>query len=104
MDRYFNHKVLLDSARRKRYREVQVLPTIPKTPDDTYIISTIGDRLDILAFSYYKTVTLWWVIAAANPDIQFSSLYLEPNIQIRIPSEATVNDIGNLMMSLNNNR
>lgn len=104
MDRYQLNKILLDVNKKRRYQEVALVPTIPKTSDDTYVITTIGDRLDTLAFEYYKTVTLWWVIAAANPDIQISSLYLEPGIQIRIPSNITVGEIGSLTSSVNKNR
>ena len=84
-DRYKLNGVVLDKDRKHRYVRAGILPTIDKTPDDTYIITTIGDTLDFLAFDYYKDVNLWWLIAAANPDIPFSSLYLEPGIQIRIP-------------------
>ena len=84
-ERYKQNGVLLNKDRKHRYVRAGILPTIEKSPEDTYIITTIGDTLDYLAFDYYKDVNLWWLIAAANPDIPFSSLYLEPGIQIRIP-------------------
>lgn len=84
-NRYKNNGVLLDKTNKHRYVRAGLLPTIRKTPEDTYIITTIGDRLDLLAHEYYKDSSKWFLIASANPDIAFSSLYLEPGIQIRIP-------------------
>ena len=64
-----------------------ILPTIPKTKLDLYVITVIGDRLDLLAKSYYNDVNLWWVISSANPDIIRKDSYaLKPNLEIRIPA------------------
>lgn len=84
-NRYINVDFLVNTKKKKRYYECRILPTIDKSDDDTYLITTIGDRLDLLAFEYYKSLTSWWVIALANPEYEFSSFYLEPGIQIRIP-------------------
>jgi nucleoid-associated protein YgaU len=43
-----------------------------------------GDRLDNLAYRYYKDATLWWFIANANPEI-FYPEDLKPGQIIRIP-------------------
>lgn len=104
MDRYQLSKILLNTDKKKRYKEALLLPTIPKTANDTYVVATIEDRLDLLAFSYYKNVTLWWVIAAANPDIRFDSFQIEPGTQIRIPSNNVVDEINSLILSVNKNR
>lgn len=85
-NRYKNNGVVLDKDNKRRYVRAGLLPTFLKTSDDTYIITTIGDRLDLLAHEYYKDSSKWFLIASANPDIAFSSLYLEPGIQLRIPS------------------
>jgi len=84
-DRYKNNGILLDKDNKHRYVRAGLLPTLAKTPEDTYIITTIGDRLDLLAHEYYKDSSKWFLIASANPDIAFSSLYLVPGIQLRIP-------------------
>jgi nucleoid-associated protein YgaU len=52
-----------------------------------YVITTVGDRLDSLAYSYYKDATLWWVIAMANNNITKGALYPEPGTQLRIPTD-----------------
>jgi hypothetical protein len=42
----------------------------------------------LLAWKYYKDQTLWWIIARANQEyIGCDSLFIEPGIRIRIPTE-----------------
>lgn len=53
--------------------------------DDIYLISTLGDRFDILAQEYYNDSSLWYIIAAANPTLRRDTLLIEPGIQLRIP-------------------
>jgi hypothetical protein len=43
-----------------------------------------GDRLDKLAYSFYRDDTQWWRIADANPEIAFP-MDLVPGSIIRIP-------------------
>ena len=91
MERYdnflFTQKAKLDADNKRRYYPALIDPTIERQADDIYVITTLGDRLDLLAFSYYKDSTLWWIIAAANPELRKDSLYLEPGTQIRIPRD-----------------
>ena len=73
---------------RKRYYTTIKYPEIPLSVDDFYVITTIGDRLDNLAYQFYEDVNLWWVITSANPDIiKRDSFMLEPGIEIRIPAD-----------------
>ena len=99
--RYKLNGVLLDKPNKHRYIRATVLPNIEKTEKDTYIITTIGDTLDGLAFDYYKDVCLWWLIASANPDIPFSSMYLEPGIQLRIPPQIFETELDSLIEKQN---
>lgn len=62
-----------------------VYPIVGESTEDYYVISTLGDRFDILANEYYKDSSLWYIIAAANPNIRRDSIYIEPGNQIRIP-------------------
>ena len=65
----------------------QKFPEIPSPANDLYVITTSGDRLDLLAEQFYRDVRLWWVIPAANMDkISRDSFALKPGIEIRIPS------------------
>ena len=45
-----------------------------------------GDRLDLLANSYYEDPTLWWVIAQAN-HLGKGTLSISEPQRIRIPTE-----------------
>ena len=82
-----------NTARTKRNKNNKTVflttlyPKIEKKVDDIYIYTVIGDRLDTLAFRYYKDQTLWWIIAQANLLGSMGSLVLEPGNQIRIPAD-----------------
>jgi hypothetical protein len=62
-----------------------IYPEIPVTEEDDYVITVLGDRLDLLAFDFYGDSSFWWIIASAN-SLSGDSIYLEPGLQIRIPS------------------
>lgn len=106
MDRYSLAPLILDSNKKRRIQGTLIFPNTTKNANDIYIITSIGDRLDSIAEIYYNNVTLWWVIAFANPDIEIDSLYLEPGTQLRIPSVDSLNIdlLKNTIKSLNTNR
>lgn len=76
-------------------------PEIPVSFNDTYIYTSIGDRFDTLAQSYYGNPSLWWVISVANPQLKQNSYTPPPGIQLRIPSD--ISQITSLFNELNNN-
>ena len=77
-----------DFETKKSYYKNIEYPEIPVSPDDLYIISKSTDRLDLLANDYYNDSRLWWIISKANPGkISRDSLFLNPGIQIRIPTD-----------------
>ena len=87
----------------KRYYINTILPEIPLSQDDLYIITQDGDRLDNLSFEFYNDVQYWWVILAANPNkLRKDSYHVVLGEQIRIPSNPTryVSDF----TKFNNNR
>ena len=106
MGRYNNYlfaqKAKLDSNNKRRYYDSLLDPTIPLSYDDIYVVTTIGDRLDLLAWKYYTNAELWWIISAANPELRKDSLYLDPGIQLRIPAE--YNTVLNLLKEQNTSR
>jgi nucleoid-associated protein YgaU len=53
--------------------------------NDIYVITTVGDRLDLLAQQYYGDSSLWWVISIANEDLPQDSLFISVGTQLRIP-------------------
>ncbi len=70
----------------KRVFKPTMYPKIPIRDSDVFIYPKFGDRLDNLAYKYYKDVSLWWVIAKAN-DLDAAHIGLEVDKQIRIPME-----------------
>ena len=83
-----------------RYINVARYPLVQQRESDIYAITEFGDRLDILANQFYKDITLYWIIAIANPDvINFGSIYIEEGTQLRIP--LNINQIINSYKSLN---
>jgi nucleoid-associated protein YgaU len=84
MERYEDN-IILKTNQNKQYFKGKFYPNIPLSESDNYIITTIGDRLDTLAYQYYGDSTLWWVIAMANNNVTKGFLYPEPGTQLRIP-------------------
>jgi hypothetical protein len=89
MSRYnnytFTQPAKLDTVNKRRYYDSLIDPEIPRQDDDIYVITSAGERLDLLAWKYYANTDLWWIIAAANPELRKDSLYLEVGSQVRIP-------------------
>jgi hypothetical protein len=86
MTRYDN-KTILKTSDGKPYIRGKQYPNIPLSASDVYIITTVGDRFDLLAYSYYRDVNLWWIIAAANNNITKGSMFPIPGTQLRIPTD-----------------
>ena len=85
MTRYENSSILITSDYRPYYKG-KFYPNIPLSESDVYVITTVGDRLDSLAYSYYNDATLWWVIAMANNNATKGALYPIAGTQLRIPT------------------
>lgn len=102
MDRYSNATILKTEYTNRPYYKQRFYPNIPLSESDVYVITTVGDRLDSLAYSYYNDATLWWVIAAANNNATKGTLYPEPGTQLRIPTD--LNYVLNLFDQFNKAR
>jgi nucleoid-associated protein YgaU len=85
----YNDATVLQTSTNRPYFKSKSYPNIPLSENDVYVITTVGDRLDSLAFSYYKDPTLWWVIAMANNNATKGLLYPTPGTQLRIPTNIT---------------
>ena len=91
MNRYQNIKKLRNENQfvgklGDQYYRTTYYPEIEPQESDIYVETEFGDRLDLLANQFYKDVTLYWVIAIANPDvINMGSLFITEGSQIRIP-------------------
>lgn len=87
MGRYQDIKILKDSdvLQGVRFYSTVKYPEIPLSADDIYVLTNVGDRLDLLAQQYYGDVNLYWIISIANNNLQQNSFSLPPGSQIRIP-------------------
>lgn len=86
MERYSDATVLKTDNTNRPYYKGKFYPNVPLSENDYYIITTVGDRLDNIAYSYYGDATLWWVIAMANNNITKGALYPAPGTQLRVPT------------------
>jgi hypothetical protein len=92
--RYTYTNILKTNETKKDYLESTIYPKIKPNDNDLYVISTQGDRLDLLANLYYGNRNLWWIIAVAN-NLNDASLSIEPGKQLRIPGNTSniLNDL-----------
>jgi len=89
----YDKNVIYKTPSGKRYYKGKIYPDIPYSETDDYIITTIGDRLDSIAYSYYQDPELWWVISVANNNITKGSIFPSPGTQLRVPT-----DIGSVLI------
>jgi len=81
MGRYDNTKV----KRLKNgilVKKTTIYDKIPNRDDDILVMSTEGDRFDLLAHQYYGDSSLWWFIAKAN-NMKFNNI--PAGTKLRIP-------------------
>ena len=95
--RYKFTKVMKNKKGQRVYRPT-IYPNIPLDDNDVFLWTKEGDRLDNLAFKYYKDPSLWWMISKANSNIDYGKVALNAGIQIRIPMniEKTLKDLEKL--------
>jgi len=61
-DRYQSIPVTKLNVTGSLYYQTNIYPTIQPTDTDYYVITTIEDRLDLLAYDFYQDSSLWWII------------------------------------------
>ena len=83
-NRYQYTKAIKQGATGSMYYINSIYPDIQPQDNDYYVITTIEDRLDLLAYNFYQDSSLWWVIASANA-LPGDSIYPPIGIQLRIP-------------------
>jgi hypothetical protein len=84
--RYQNIPITSNAATGEKYYVNSIYPDISITEDDTYLITTIGDRLDNMALDFYGDSSLWWIIASAN-SLPGDSIYPPLGVQLRVPGD-----------------
>jgi hypothetical protein len=93
--KYNDIPILTTSTGVKYYANV-LYPNIPLSSTDVYVVTTIGDRLDYLAYTYYNDSELYWIISVANNNVTKGSLFPKPGTQLRIPQ-----DLNNILTQYN---
>lgn len=68
-----------------------VLPDLPASLNGVEHIVAQGERIDMIAYTYYQNPTLWWLIAWAN-GLELLPTDLKENMRLIIPS---LNDVMN---------
>ena len=69
----------------KIYQKSARYPEIPLNENDVYVITSQGDRFDLLARQFYKESEYWWIISVANEKLKQNSLFIPEGTQLRIP-------------------
>ena len=101
MNRYTD-KILLKTTQGKQYVKGKFYPNIPLSESDLYVITVSGDRLDYMAYTYYRDSELWWIISVANNNVTKGLLFPVPGTQLRIPQN--INSILNQYNKFNKAR
>jgi nucleoid-associated protein YgaU len=83
-NRYQDIQVVKYNSTGSQYYTNNLYPDVPYSDEDNYVITTVGDRLDLIAFDFYGDAELWWLIASAN-SLPGDSLVPTPGTQLRIP-------------------
>jgi hypothetical protein len=83
MYRYENILETKDNTGERYYRN-NIYPDIVASQTDLYVITVLGDRLDLLALDFYGDMDYWWIIASAN-SLPGDSIYPPIGVQLRIP-------------------
>lgn len=83
--RYQVNKRFTDKRTGRKYLANTLYPDVPVSEDDWYVITTAGDRYDLLSQQFYSTTEFWWVIAVAN-SLPTDTLCPEIGVQLRIPA------------------
>jgi hypothetical protein len=86
MNRYQNINITKYNSTGSQYYLNNIYPDVEYTEDDNYVITTLGDRLDLIANNFYGDASLWWIVASAN-SLPGDSLYPPIGIQLRIPTD-----------------
>jgi nucleoid-associated protein YgaU len=81
----YDNNITLKTTQGKPYYDSKRYPNIPLSENDLYVVTGIGDRLDNLAYRYYRDSNLWWVISMANNNVTRGSMFPYPGTQLRIP-------------------
>lgn len=87
MSRYTNIPIVRGSNNKLVTRFV-LYPNIPFSENDIYVVTTSGDKLENLAYTYYGDVNNAWIIGVAN-NLGSEGYILPAGLTLRIPSKVS---------------
>lgn len=90
MNRYATSEILKDNNGQRKMQTI-ILPVIPVSDDDIFILTTSKERLDKLAYTAYGDESYWWVLATCN-GLGKGTIIVPPNTRMRIPSKQGIED------------
>lgn len=90
MNRYAAADIVKDIKGRRKIQSI-ILPVIPLSDSDTFILTTSIERLDKLAYTAYGDESYWWVLASCN-GLGKGSILVPTNTRLRIPSRQGLED------------
>lgn len=87
MSRFRGLAIYQDPASGIDFYETYVIHTFPQAVTDIYHIITPGEagRLDLIAYRYYGSPALWWVLAEAN-GLAFPMVDACSGLVLRVPA------------------
>jgi nucleoid-associated protein YgaU len=88
MSRYEHSKVKLNKHNVKSHNTT-IYNEIPEKDDDIWVVTTLGDRLDTLAFQFYGDQNLWWYIGKAN-NLTFMTIPVGTSLRIPATTEYAI--------------
>jgi hypothetical protein len=91
MSRYATSRIITTNEE-KRYQSTTIVPVLPFSNSDIYIITTSVERLDKLANVFYNDSSKWWAIAIVN-GLGKGSIMVPSNSRIRIPSLTNIQQV-----------
>ena len=89
--RYQDSKTIKDKNGKRKLSTI-ILPVVPPSELDTFIITNGLERLDKLAFDFYDDASLWWIIAEAN-QLGKGTLMIPADTRLRIPPKGNIQDL-----------
>lgn len=90
MNRYAAAEIVKDNKGRRKIQSI-ILPVIPLSDSDTFILTTSIERLDKLAYTAYGDESYWWVLASCN-GLGKGTIIVPRNTRLRIPSRQGLED------------
>lgn len=75
-----------DDSKIRPIYTIDIYNKLDESLNDSYVISKLGDRFDLLADQFYNDQTLWDVLVIHNPEAFNGSMFIEAGLTLRIPA------------------